>query len=199
MGNKKQPPKIRKFIVEADTVDKEGNALSDESYSTGGAREANGRKISEYRNPVPYDPEDADGHEFYSGPHSEYAAQRRQDERDEQAAHDQRVRDNVDFGLHLFNKYVIPGAKAYWERRGRDDAKRFGGWIAKPFHRGGRNSAVEPSADETTAPVVEPTSDAPVETIEIPEGIASIDDYRNRRCAVSEESESTNIGDDATA
>ncbi|KRD53736.1 hypothetical protein [Microbacterium sp. Root280D1] len=52
----RKAPGVRKFIVEADTVDKEGNVLADESYSTGGAREANGRKISEYRNPIPMTP-----------------------------------------------------------------------------------------------------------------------------------------------
>lgn len=182
-GDRKAPG-VRKFIVEADTVDKDGNVLADESYSTGGAREANGRKISEYRNPIPYDPEDSANHEFYARLNSEYEAKQRREEYEAQAAHDKRVRENVEFVLYVWNATIEPRLKAYWELRGRDDAKRFGRWLSKPFRRGSNELAVDEGEDPAEALVSERNAEFKAAAHEMPESIARLDVYRERRDGV---------------
>lgn len=192
---KENEPKVRQFIVDADVLDQDGADIPDGQFGSGGARRADGTLINQYKNPRPYDPGTADGdREFDDWLNRESEARTRREETESQAAYDRRVQQTADGILWALREVVAPIAHAYWEARGRDDARRFGQWVTSRVRRGSRKTAEELlPTHEATFPVGASTTSAT--TIDTPVGIINLDTYRRRR---GKETDSAANGEDAT-
>ena len=191
---KKNEPKVRQFIVDADVLDQDGADISDGQFGSGGARRADGTLINQYRNPRPYDPGTADrDREFDDWLNRESEARSQREETESQAAYDRRVQKTADGIMWVLHEVVKPIAHAYWEARGREDARHFGQWVTSRVRRGSHKTAEEllPS-DEAAFPVG--ASKPSATTIDSPVGIINLDDYRRR----GTKTESAANGEDAT-
>lgn len=194
MANKKEP-KVRQFIVDAELLDGDGADISDAQFGSGGARRADGTLINQYKNPRPYDPDNAEeDREFDAWLNRESEARTRREEAESQAAYDRRVQQTADRILWVLHEVVAPIAQAYWDARGREDVRRFGQWVTSHVRRGSRTTTAESRpTEEATFPVSAPETSA--RTIDTPVGIINLDDYRVRR---GTKTESAANGEDAT-
>lgn len=113
MANKEEP-KVRQFIVDAETLDGDGADIADDQFGSGGARRADGTLINQYKNPRPYiaDTVDEDDREFDAWLDRESKARTQRDEAESQAAYDRRVQQTADGILWVLREVVAPIAQA---------------------------------------------------------------------------------------
>jgi len=182
----KKKSTVRQFIVDAEVLDGDGVLISDEQFASGGARRADGTLINQYRNPRPYDAGTLDeDREFDSWLDRESDARTRREDAESQAAYDRRVQQTADGIMWTLREVVVPFAKAYWDARGKEDAHRFGRWVASRVGRGTRETAEQANPKvEGEFPVG--AAEASPTTIETPVGIINLDDYRGRRAGTVE-------------
>lgn len=101
--------KFRKVLVDVAEYDKDGNPIPLDSLSSGGARNADGSLIIQYRNPRLPEPanEPEINPEFDEWLNREYDARRRREE----AAEERRRKDNAEIAMFVVDEFVKPFMK----------------------------------------------------------------------------------------
>jgi hypothetical protein len=100
---------FREVLVDVAEYDKDGNPIPLDSLSSGGARNADGSLITQYRNPRLPGPanEPEVNPEFAEWLNREYDARRRSEE----AAEERRRKDNAEIAMFVIDEFVTPFVK----------------------------------------------------------------------------------------
>ncbi|MDH6236266.1 hypothetical protein [Cryobacterium sp. CG_9.6] len=182
--------------------DKDGNAISPDSWSSGGARNADGSLIMQYSNPRVLgsagEPQSDRGFDERSS-RKNSALRRREYDAEERRREDNRVmagflRDEI--VIPLMRNVLLPAAAKWWDTTLRPEGKRFAQRVFRP--KSGSPESSQESGDTTIAAdaadslaTSRPVTDHLTEASAVQEHIAGaaiaeviqIDQYQNRRSA----------------
>jgi hypothetical protein len=185
----KKIPEVRSVLVDVAVHDKNGDVISDDLLSSGGARRPNGSLITHYSNPripEPAPTETAAERNFDETLQRESQARRRREGEAAEAARE-RLLNEVSAGVNSFLEQVVyPKVNLWWKTRGPDDLKRAGRWLAARLRRDRAVEAPLPSQGPATEGPQASSEDAS-RAVEQPAAaiadIVQIDEYRDRRSA----------------
>lgn len=121
---------FQEVLVDVPKRDKDGNPISPDSWSSGGARDSNGRVIAQYLNPRP--PKSAGEPKV----DCENSARRWREEE----ANERRRKENVELAMLVIDKYVIPVTKTViipwaielWDTKVLPGGKRLAQRVLRP-------------------------------------------------------------------
>lgn len=112
---------FQEVLVDVAKRDKDGNPISFDSLSSGGARNANGSLKAQYRNPRPSKPANDSESDERTSRENEW--RRRRAEETEERRRQQDFERNLllidKYAIPFTKNYLIPGATKLWDTKGR--------------------------------------------------------------------------------